>query len=151
MFGIDAIEDERGNKFTFADVPDPNESENIEEWMDALKEFGDLQIEEMKKEIFESFLGEVRLMKFNGEKFSDAVKRIFRSGAMKLMENSTSDTARKIEKMVDIAECFELVYKAYKVVKADLSNAEPEEVLEKVDEFTKALEEWEKAVVGFRW
>ena len=151
MFGINAIEDERGNKFTFADVPDPNESENIEEWMDALKEFGDLQIIEVKKEIFESLLGEVSSIKFNGEKFSDAVKRIFSSGAMKLMQNSTPDTAQKIEKMVDIAECFELVYKAYKVVKVELSDAEPEEVLEKVVEFTEALEEWEKAVVGFQW
>ena len=51
----------------------------------------------------------------------------------------------------DVAECFELVCKAYKVVKVDLSDAEPEEVLEKVDEFTEALEEWEKAVVGFQW
>ena len=43
------------------------------------------------------------------------------------------------------------MYKAYKAVKVDLSDAEPEEVLEKVYEFTEALEEWEKAVVGFRW
>lgn len=50
----------------------------------------------------------------------------------------------KKRSMVDIAECFELVCKAYKVVKVDLSDAEPEEVLEKVDEFTEALEEWEK-------
>ena len=57
----------------------------------------------------------------------------------------------KKRSMVDIAECFELVCKAYKVVKVDLSDAEPEEVLEKVYEFTEALEEWEKAVVGFRW
>ena len=57
----------------------------------------------------------------------------------------------KKRSMVDIAECFELVYKAYKAVKVDLSDAEPEEVLEKVYEFTEALEEWEKAVVGFRW
>lgn len=118
---------------------------DVSEEIEILKKFAETKIDEAKKAVYSEIKGILL-----PDEFLSFLKTTAKSQAYSLMKNYSSSLASKISKAETMVKKFKDLKKAYEdVTKLDLGNADLETVGNKILNYNKKIEAWNKAVNAF--
>lgn len=137
MFIHGYIVDERTNRqYMFGGTSVSNE--RIDRYMQDLKEFSDMKIEEAKQEV----LNEAGDM-LNLGKFKSFLKNGIKSATFSALSEYSASLGKRAEKLSDAIEKFESLSKTYKKISdVDFSDVDYDELAGQIDAYNKSLVDW---------